>query len=58
LPALWGFGKSWLPGGEYDEKLMLRFDDQFYGLADNIFEILREDHSQALASESKTKIKK
>jgi hypothetical protein len=51
LSTVLGFGRSWLPGGEYDEKVMLRFEKEIFKLVPDIFELLREGDSQALASE-------
>jgi hypothetical protein len=51
LSTVLGFGRAWLPGGEYDEKVMLRFDEQIFELVPDIFELLQEGDSQALASE-------
>jgi len=57
LSTILGFGRAWLPGGKYDEKVMLRFDEQIFSLVPDIFELLQEDNSQALASGSKQKQK-
>ena len=57
LSTVLGFGRAWLPGGKYDEKVMLRFDEQIFSLVPDIFELLQEDNSQALASGSKQKQK-
>jgi hypothetical protein len=57
LSAILGFGRIWLPGGKYDEKVMLRFDEQFFGLVPDIFELLQEGDLQVLASKNKPKTK-